>query len=180
MKKVFHLLFFWSLLNFHNWTKSWSRFIPPNVENREKLAVKLQIITPMLNKDRHHWPRGHILKSLASKPQVLENCPALGSRTALFFEPLKFCWKAPETSQKICEDLFLFFSSGNRLKKKFWRTFSPEKNVWRPFFWDCLKKFFENLFFLENTCACVLGPWPREGLSLALASKFFCVLGLGQ
>ena len=29
-------------------------------------------------------PRGHILKSLASKPQVLENCPALGSRTALF------------------------------------------------------------------------------------------------
>ena len=35
------------------------------------------------------WPRGHILKSLAlalaSKPQVLENCPVLGSRTALFF-----------------------------------------------------------------------------------------------
>ena len=28
---------------------------------------------------------------------------------------------------------------------------------------------------------CVLGPWlwPQEGLSLALASKFFCVLGLG-
>ena len=43
------------------------------------------------------WPRGrsrgHILKSLAlaSKPQVLENCPALGSRTALFFDWLKFC-----------------------------------------------------------------------------------------
>ena len=34
------------------------------------------------------WPRGHILKTLAlaSKPQVLENCPVLGSRTALFFE----------------------------------------------------------------------------------------------
>ena len=45
------------------------------------------------------WPRGHILKSLAlafaskikslalaSRPQVLENCPVLGSRTALFFE----------------------------------------------------------------------------------------------
>ena len=34
------------------------------------------------------WPRGHILKSLtlalASKPQVLENCPVFGSRTALF------------------------------------------------------------------------------------------------
>ena len=50
------------------------------------------------------WPRGrlrgHILKSLAlaskvkslaSKPQVLENWPVLGSRTAVFFELLKFC-----------------------------------------------------------------------------------------
>ena len=43
-------------------------------------------------------PRGHILKSLASKvkslasrPQVRENWPVLGSRTALFFELLKFC-----------------------------------------------------------------------------------------
>ena len=47
------------------------------------------------------WPRGHILKSLALKvkslawPQILENCPVLGSRTALFFEPWKFCWKTP-------------------------------------------------------------------------------------
>ena len=36
-------------------------------------------------------PRGHIVKSLASKPQVLENCRVLGSRTALFFEWLKLC-----------------------------------------------------------------------------------------
>ena len=56
------------------------------------------------------WPRGHILKSLALaskvkslalKPQVLENCPVLGSRTALFFDQLKFHWKTPETSRKI-------------------------------------------------------------------------------
>ena len=66
-------------------------------------------------------PRGHILKSLAlaskvkslalalaSKPQVLENWPVLGSRTALFFEQLKFRWKTPETSQKFCEHLFCF------------------------------------------------------------------------
>ena len=68
-------------------------------------------------------PRGHILKSLAlalaskvkslalalaSKPQVLENCPVLGSRTALFFKQLKFRWKAPETSRKICEHFFCF------------------------------------------------------------------------
>ena len=64
-------------------------------------------------------PRGHILKSLAlaskvkslalaSKPQVLENCLVLGSRTALVFKQLKFCWKAPETSRKICEHFFCF------------------------------------------------------------------------
>ena len=56
------------------------------------------------------WPRGHILKSLAlaSRPQVFENCSVLGSRTALFFEQLKFRWKATETSRKICEHLFCF------------------------------------------------------------------------
>ena len=50
------------------------------------------------------WPRGQILKSLAlaskvkslalalaSRPQVLENWPVLGSRTTLYFELLKFC-----------------------------------------------------------------------------------------
>ena len=44
------------------------------------------------------WPQGQILKSLASKvkslasrPQVLENWPVLGSKTAVFFELLKFC-----------------------------------------------------------------------------------------
>ena len=46
--------------------------------------------------------------ALASKPQVLENCPVLSSRTAIFFESLKFCWKTPETSPKICKDLFVF------------------------------------------------------------------------
>ena len=37
------------------------------------------------------WPRGQILKSLALRPQVLGNWPVLGSRTAVFFELLKFC-----------------------------------------------------------------------------------------
>ena len=52
----------------------------------------------MYNKQRwsprgRPWPRGQILKSLAlaSRPQVLENWPVLGSRTALFFWKLKFC-----------------------------------------------------------------------------------------
>ena len=97
-------------------------------------------------------PRGHILKSLAlaskvkslalaSRPQVLENWPVLGSRTALFFELLKFCGA-------------LFF----------WRALA-------------LVSLVLGLGF-EHSC-----PWPREclsseWLSLALASDFFCVLGL--
>ena len=111
-------------------------------------------------------PRGLILKSLAwkvkslvSKPQVLENCPGLGTRTALSFEPLKFCWKTPETSRKICED-FLRTSIENRLKKIFedlffWKTLAPVSFV----------------LGLEHSC-----PWPREGLSsegLSLALDFF-------
>ena len=60
------------------------------------------------------WPRGNILKSLAakvkslaltSKPQVLENCPVLYLRTALFCEWLKLCRSA---------------------EKKFWRPFFGE------------------------------------------------------
>ena len=52
------------------------------------------------NGTKQRWsPRGRpgqilkILKSLAlaSRPQVLENWPVLGSRTAVFFELLKFC-----------------------------------------------------------------------------------------
>ena len=64
-------------------------------------------------------PRGHIFKSLAlaSKPQVLENCSVLGSRTALFFEPLKFCWKTPDTSRKVCKYLFCFPQLEHRLSQ---------------------------------------------------------------
>ena len=77
-------------------------------------------------------PRGHIMKSfalaskiksVALKPQVLKNCPVLDSKTALFFEPLKFCWKTPETLRKICKDLFCF----------------PQLEI--------AQKFFEDLFF---------------------------------
>ena len=98
-------------------------------------------------------PRGHILKTLAltSRPQVLENWPVLGSRTALFFELLKFCGALEK-----------FFE-----RKRFFRG-------------DRLKNFCEDLFFLEHLRLCpwslassipVLGlesvcprkgcPWPR-------------------
>ena len=84
-------------------------------------------------------------------PQVLENCPALSSRTALFFELLKFCR-------------------------------SPEKVLLKTFYFgENLKFFFEDLFFLENTCACVRGPWPHAFLSLASRGSVLgrAVLGLG-
>ena len=87
----------------------------------------------------------------ASSPQKLA-CPRLEDST--FFELLKYC-RSPE--KKFLEGGF------------YWRT--PE-NFFEQFF-----------FFMENTCACVFGPWPWPraflSLSLALASDFFCVLGLG-
>ena len=93
------------------------------------------------------WPRGHNLKSLAlaSKPQVLENCPVLGSRAALFLNRWNFVGKRQKPCGKSAKTFCLVSS-------------------------DRLKNFFEDLFFFWRTLASV---------SLALASKFFCVLGLG-
>ena len=75
------------------------------------VLLKVFLFLKVCDSDQQRWsprgrpwlrgrPRGHILKSLASKvkslalasrPQVLENWPVLGSRTALFFGMLKFC-----------------------------------------------------------------------------------------
>ena len=67
----------------------------------------------------------------ASSPRKLL-CPS--SRIAPFLEPLKSCWKTPDTSRKICEDLFLFCSSEDHLKKILEDLF-------------CEKKNFEDIFF---------------------------------
>ena len=66
-------------------------------------------------------PRGHILKSLAlaSKPQVLENCPALGSRTALFLNRWNLVGKRQKPCGKSAKTIFLISSSRDRLKKNF-------------------------------------------------------------
>ena len=62
-------------------------------------------------------PRGHIFKSLASKPQVLglgieasgpRKLPCSRLEDSTIFEPLKFCFNTPETSRKICKYLFCF------------------------------------------------------------------------
>ena len=83
------------------------------------------------------WPRGHILKSLASKPQVLENCPVFGSRTALFFEMLKFC-RSPE---------------------KFFEAFFFEKHL-RLCSWSLALASSIPVLGLEVVCPWMVYPWP--------------------
>ena len=101
--------------------------------------------------------------ALASRPQVLENWPVLGSRTALFFELLKFCGAVEK-----------FFG------KRFFVEIARKIFVKTFFFWRALALVFLALGLgLEHSC-----PWPQEvlsskRLSLALASDFFCVLDLG-
>ena len=97
------------------------------------------------------------VKALASKPQVLENFSVLGSRAALFFEPLKCSWKTPETSRSICKDFFVFL---------FWR--SHENFSWRPFclfFVEIACKISLKTFFLRTLAPVYLStcvpPWPR-------------------
>ena len=102
---------------------------------------------------------------LEASPQVLENCPVLGSRTALFFEPLKFCWKTPETLRKICEDLFFVLLN----------CISREKFVEDLFFWRTLAP----VSLASSTP--VLGlerVFPRKGCSWAWP-RIFCVLDFG-
>ena len=93
-------------------------------------------------------PRGQILKSLALASKV--KSLALASRPQVLEN-----WPVLDCLKNFCEDLFFFFF-GEHLR-------------------------FVSLVLglgLEHSC-----PWPREclsseRLSLALASDFFCVLGL--
>ena len=105
-------------------------------------------------------PQEHILKflALASKSQVLENCPVFGSRTALFFEPLQFYWKRQKPRWKFAKS---FFAS------LIWR--SPAKNFRRPFFWGGSTLLPLSLTLassvpvlgLERVCSRKSCPWPR-------------------
>ena len=103
------------------------------------------------------------MKSLASRPQVLKIWPVLRPKTALFFKLLKFRGALERYAEK---RFFVEIAC-----KIFVKTF---------FFWRALALVSLVLGLgLEHSC-----PWPREvlsseRLSLALASGFFCVLGLG-
>ena len=119
-------------------------------------------------------PRGHILKSLAlaSRPQVLENWPALGSRTALFFESLKFCGALEKFFRKrffveiawkifVKTFFFFFFFFGEHLRLCPW-SLALASSI--------------PVLGLESVCprkGCSW-PWPRiffVSLALALASS---------
>ena len=126
-----------------------------------KIVTKLQRWSPR----GRPWPRGHILKplalalkveSLASKPQVLENFPVLGSRTALFFKSLNFCWKTPKTSQKILQRRFLCSSVGDCLKKK--KLFGEHLRLCS---WSLALASSISVFGLERFCRRKGWPWPR-------------------
>ena len=61
---------------------------------------------------------------------------------------------------------------------------SAWKIFWKTFFCgDRLKNFCEDIFFLDSSCASVLGPWPWPRAFLSLASRVFVLgkagLGLG-
>ena len=92
------------------------------------------------------WPRSFrcskIALSLSRGQRYFLNRKNFVDRVKKVFGDL-FFWKSPE---KVFENLF------------FWR--SPEKNFWIPFFWKSPEKKFLRPCFFENTCPCVLGPWP--------------------
>ena len=138
------------------------------------------------------WALALKVKSLAvaSRPPVLKNCPVLGSRTALFFELLKFC-RSPE------KKFYKTFFTVERMKNYFEDLLSGDrqKNFFKTFFfffeiaWNISLK--TVLFFFRRTLplvSLVLGlehfcPWPREGLSsegLSLALDFFVSLALAS
>ena len=104
--------------------------------------------------------------ALASRPQVLENWPVLGSRTAVFFELLKFCEALEkffgkrffvEIARKIFVNTFFFFFFGEHLRLCPWSLASSIP-----------------VLGLESVCPRKGCPWPWPRIffvSLALASS---------
>ena len=132
-------------------------------------------------------PRGHNLKSLAlkvkslalaSNPASPRKCSVLGSRTELFFDFLKM-------GQGYMSSIVSPWSTPKNLRKKIFGRLSFVENLrifgQRPFLFFFGEHFGVVFLVLGFKHFC---PWPREGLStegvsLTLASDFFCVLSLG-
>ena len=112
-------------------------------------------------------PRGHILKSLASKvkslaftskPQFFGNCPVLGRKLHYFLKRPSFAGKRQKPCGIFAETFFCFFSF--LLLEIAWKKFL---NTIFIFFWRSYENFFSVLFFQVHLRLC---PW-----SLALASS---------
>ena len=91
--------------------------------------------------------------AIASKPQILNNCSVLGSKSALFFELLKFCWKNAKNLAGNLRKPFLLSSIGDRLKN---------------FFEGVLFLFF---IFREHQRLC---PWPLASSIPVLSLERVC------
>ena len=120
-------------------------------------------------------PREHILKSLASKPQVLENCPVLSSRTALFMNRWNFVGKRQKPCGKSAKTFFWFPQVEIAWKKFFEDLFRLKKIFKDVFLRSSEKKLLKTFFFLRTlaSVSLVLGlervcswPWPRNFLCL--------------
>ena len=123
-------------------------------------------------------PRGHILKSLAlalkvkslvlaSRHQVLENWPVLGSGTAVFFELLKFCGALEKFYRKR-----FFVEIARKIFVKTFSFFFGEHLRLCP--WSLALASSIPVLGLESVCPPKGCPWPWPRIffvSLALASS---------
>ena len=118
------------------------------------------------------WPRPRSLRS-----SKIDMSSAQGQH--YFFEQLKFCWKAPKTSRKICEYLFCF------PQLEHWRrqgARAPPQSKFRQ--WQkCAKKphcFFSFSFFQHFSCTTVTNnnikdQGRRAPLNSIFAHQFKCI-----
>ena len=106
----------------------------------------------------------------------LKTCPKLRicSFQLYLFKPSPFAKSWLSVNRQIFDDV---------IACDLWFRPPQSKILATPINWRLPENFFEDLFFLENTCGCVLGPWPwpRAFQSLALRGSVLgkAVLGLG-
>ena len=124
-----------------------------------------------------------VLALEASSPQKL---PCFQLEDSTIFWTVEILLKNARNRAENLRGLFLFLNWRSP-EKNILKTFSLEKNFWRTFFLRSPEKILD--FFLLDTCAWVLSPWPRAFLSLAsrrsvleravlgLDLDFFCVFG---
>ena len=98
------------------------------------------------------------------------------------------CKQATTISDLLSYDIFvpqklpLWKNFDDVISCDLWFKLPQSKILGTPMNWRSPeKKFLKTFFFLESTCACVLGPWPRAFLSLASRGSVLgnAVLGLG-